>query len=175
MNSAVLPIAAVLASSARLSRSISSAVAHCAACQATPDFEKQPRLFHMGLALAARRRALDETGKLIGEKFGIGRRHLRAGAAGDFDEALLLQEEQGLAHRRTADAIALRQFLFGRQLGPDLELARSDRPLDEFGDLMRALASADLNALYVHLCHSSTRALRAKTKNSGRKCKLSIA
>ena len=66
-----------------------------------------------------------------------------ARAAGDLDQALLLQHEQRLAHRGAAHAEALRQLLLGRHGRAFLELARRDGALDMLGDLVGALASAD--------------------------------
>ena len=63
--------------------------------------------------------------------------------AGDFDQPLLLQDEQRLAHGRPADAEALHQFLLRRQPAAHVELAGCDRFLDMVGHFMGAFATAE--------------------------------
>ena len=105
-------------------------------------FEEQAGLLHMLLALARRHHAVDESRQLTGQEFSRRRRHAGPCAAGDFDQALLLEGEQRLPDRRAADPEALRQLLLGRHRRALLELAGRYGALDMLGDLVRPFASA---------------------------------
>src|SRR5882724_295417 len=108
-----------------------------------PRFEQPPRLFHLVLARAGSGDAFDEAGQLTDEEAAGRRGYARARAAGDIDEAFLLQQEQGFAHGRTTHAEPLRQDLLGRKLAADLELAAGDGSLHELDDFVRAPAAAN--------------------------------
>jgi hypothetical protein len=79
----------------------------------------------------------DQAGIALADEGAAARTRLQRDQPGAFEVA------QRLAHRAAADAEALGQLAFRRQLVARAQLARSDAPLDLLGDLVRQAAMLD--------------------------------
>jgi hypothetical protein len=106
-----------------------------------PGLEHQPRLFAALLPLRSRGQPLRQLRELADEVRRRGRDDARPGAVDDLDQALLLEEEQRLAHGGPADAEALHQVLLGRQAVADAKFAAVDQLGDLVCDIVRPLSS----------------------------------
>jgi len=135
-------------------------------------FEQQAGLLHMLMALARRGHATNQARELSREELARGSRHAGACAAGDLDEALLLEREQRLPDRRAADSETLGQLLLGRHRRALLEFAGRDGPLDMLGDLVGPFSAPqrDRGQRCLHCAHSEVTRCKPQIIASPSRC-----